>query len=44
VKALADTVPSNRCEALRQAFVALVDSHRDRRGIREYLLMLGRRR
>ena len=47
VKALADTLPSDRHEALRQAFVALVDAHRDRRGIRfprEYLLILGRRR
>ena len=47
VKALADTLPSVRYEALRQAFVALVDAHRDPRGIRfprEYLLVLGRRR
>ena len=34
VKALADTLPSDRREALRQAFVALVDAHRDPRGIR----------
>ena len=47
MKALADTLPLDRHEALHQAFVALVDAYRDPRGIRfprEYLLILGRRR
>lgn len=47
VKALTDTLPPDRREALHQAFVSLVDAHRDSRGIqfpREYLLVLGRRR
>jgi len=47
VKALADSLPPERYEALRQAFIALVDAHRGPDGIRfprEYLLILGRRR
>jgi len=47
VKALADSLPPERCEALRQAFIVLVDAHRGPDGIRfprEYLLILGRRR
>jgi SAM-dependent methyltransferase len=47
VKALASALPPDRREALRRAFVSLVDAHRDRGGIRfsrEYLLVLGRRR
>ena len=47
VRALADTLPPDRREALHQAFVLLVDAHRADRGIqfpREYLLVLGRRR
>jgi len=47
VKALADSLPPDRYDALRQAFIALVDAHRGPDGIRfprEYLLILGRRR
>lgn len=47
VKALAGNLPPDRREALRRAFVSLVDVHRDHGGIRfprEYLLVLGRRR
>jgi hypothetical protein len=47
VKSLAGTLPPDRREALRRAFVSLVDGHRDGGAIRfprEYLLVLGRRR
>jgi SAM-dependent methyltransferase len=47
VKALASALPPDRRDALRRAFVSLVDRHRDQNGIRfprEYLLVLGRRR
>ena len=47
VKALAGALPPDRREALRRAFVSLVDGHRDHGGIRfprEYLFVLGRRR
>ena len=47
VKALAGTLPPGRREALRRAFVSLVDAHREGDGVRfprEYLLVLGRRR
>jgi hypothetical protein len=47
VKALAGTLPLDRQDALRPAFVSLVDAHRGDGGIRfprEYLLVLGRRR
>jgi SAM-dependent methyltransferase len=47
VKTLASALPPDRREALRRAFVSLVDAHRDAGGIRfprEYLLVLGRRR
>jgi SAM-dependent methyltransferase len=47
VKTLANTLPPDRREALRRAFVSLVDAHRGHGGIRfprEYLLVLGRRR
>ena len=47
VKTLAGALPPDRREALRRAFVSLVDAHRDHAGIRfsrEYLLVLGQRR
>lgn len=47
VRTLADSLPPVRRDALRQAFVSLVDAYRDRGGVRfprEYLLVLGRRR
>jgi len=47
VTTLASALPPDRREALRRAFVSLVDAHRDHVGIRfprEYLLVLGRRR
>jgi hypothetical protein len=47
VKALASALSPDRREALRRAFVSLVDAHRDDGGIRfprEYLLVFGQRR
>jgi SAM-dependent methyltransferase len=47
VRTLASALSPDRREALRRAFLSLVEAHRDRRGIRfprEYLLVLGRRR